>query len=196
MTETYLKFFQKYNKILDIGSYDGLIVKMLIDQGKEAIGIDLIQSNKFVIKADAKKLPFKSNSFDCVIFSHIIEHLDFPTLKKILKEVYRVLTDKGIIFIATPIEKDIWDDCSHVRPYTFKSIRQLLEQPEYVGGKWKFKIKHHETKVRANEILRGVFYHLKLFKFYKRFIVPVQNFLKWGFVEIVVMAEAEKGGEI
>jgi len=192
MTESYLRYFLNFKKILDIGAYKGKRVKLLRENGIDAIGVDLNQSNKYVIKADAKKLPFEKNSFECVILSHIIEHLTFSDLKKVISEAYRVLKNKGILFIATPVPKDVWDDCSHVRPYTFKAIKQLLEQPNYIGESWRFKVTRKEYKVRANEILRGIFYHIGLFGFYKRFIVPLQNILKLGLIEIVVLAEAKK----
>ncbi len=52
-----------------------------------------------LIFSDAKKLPFKSNSFDKVIASEVLEHIDNDM--EVVKEVKRVLKPKGI-FVHIP----------------------------------------------------------------------------------------------
>ncbi|MEK7094024.1 MAG: methyltransferase domain-containing protein, partial [Patescibacteria group bacterium] len=48
-------------------------------------------------------LPFPSESFSFVFSEHFLEHIDFPvSVRRILKETYRVLRPGGKIFIAVP----------------------------------------------------------------------------------------------
>lgn len=188
MMKRYLKSFRDCKNIVDIGAYEGEFVRLLQKKGKNAIGIDLHQSNKLVIRGDARKLPFKSEKFDCAVLIHLIEHLQVEDVKKAIREAHRVLRAGGKLFIAVPVNK-MWDDASHVRPYTFKAIRQLLELPKYIGENWKFKVIHKETRVRHLPLWRGLFYRLGLFGFYNRFVFPIISLPKIGFKELIVVAE-------
>ena len=49
---------------------------------------------------DATKLPFKDNTFDLIIFNHVIEHI--PEYQKAVDELHRVLKKEGIMYLATP----------------------------------------------------------------------------------------------
>ena len=48
------------------------------------------------------KMPFKDNSFERVYCSHVLEHFKYYDLKKLLKDVYRVLEPGGEFLIAVP----------------------------------------------------------------------------------------------
>ena len=54
----------------------------------------------------------------------VIEHIQNPT--NILKEILRVLKIGGILIIITPnfkyLHKNFYDDPTHIRPYTEKSL--------------------------------------------------------------------------
>jgi SAM-dependent methyltransferase len=191
LAEQRLKYILPSRNILDIGSYKGHLVKILRDNGVNAVGIDLNQSNEFVIKGDAKKLPFGDCTFDYVVISHLIEHLDFSRLKDVIREAHRVLEYGGKMLIATPLPKDVWDDCSHVRPYTFHAIKQMLEQPDYIGEEWGFKVTASTERTRANPLARGVFYRLSLFSLFKRVISPILSWLGIGTRELMVVAKKE-----
>jgi 2-polyprenyl-3-methyl-5-hydroxy-6-metoxy-1,4-benzoquinol methylase len=48
---------------------------------------------------DCEALPYKDNSFDCVIFAGVIQYVLDP--KRAMKECYRVLKKDGILIIST-----------------------------------------------------------------------------------------------
>jgi len=124
-------------KILDIGCGDGVLLYLISQKNKSLLtGIDLDQDSlkiattkvkaKF-IKASAYNLPVKSSSYDYVLASEIIEHLDQP--KKMLIEIKRVLKPKGIAIITTPVK--IFpkpEDSLHVQEFTVKNLNQILCQ--------------------------------------------------------------------
>jgi len=101
------------NKILDIGSGGGWTAK-IINEKNSLFLMDLSFKNLseikrnhkgFYIQGDALRLPFKNNSFNYIIISEVLEHINKPEL--IIKEAYRVLSDKGEIIITTPYEEKI-----------------------------------------------------------------------------------------
>ncbi len=54
---------------------------------------------------DVYRLPYGDGSFDAVVASEIIEHLDIP--EKAFHEVYRVLQPKGFLIVLTPYNETI-----------------------------------------------------------------------------------------
>jgi len=102
---------KKY-KFLDVGckiggSFD--VSKRFGYTKDEGIGIDINEESvkKFkengydAVVADATNLPFEVNSFELVIFSHVIEHLPNEELgKKALDECIRV--SNKYVFLALP----------------------------------------------------------------------------------------------
>ncbi len=58
-------------------------------------------------------LPFRDNSLDYVLTSHVLEHVANPV--KALAEWYRVLRPDGIIYLLLPDQRYTWD---HKRPLT------------------------------------------------------------------------------
>jgi ubiquinone/menaquinone biosynthesis C-methylase UbiE len=99
--------------ILDVGCGTGLITQVLHG---DITGLDIstwklerakryIPNAKFV-EGDAENLPFKDNSFDCIISTDIIEHLERPDLA--IKEIKRVLKQGGLYLGTVPSKHIIW----------------------------------------------------------------------------------------
>ena len=98
-----IKHIKNPKSILDIGCGDSELINRL--NAPEIVGIDIRENlkqnkNGSIYKADAEHLPFKDNSFDCVIMAAFIEHL--PSPGKAVKEAYRVLKKNGKLIITTP----------------------------------------------------------------------------------------------
>jgi len=140
----------KYNKILDIGSGGGWSVE-IIDEKNSLFLMDLSLKNLseikrnhkdrgFYIQGDALRLPFKNNSFNYIIISEVLEHINKPEL--IIKEAYRVLSEKGKIIITTPYEEKIkyylCIHCNNITPanahlhsFSIESFRRLCYELGY-----------------------------------------------------------------
>jgi glycosyltransferase involved in cell wall biosynthesis len=93
-----------WSRILDVGCGSSLIIQSL----NNAIGMDLgMGKMRFLrgrgiplVRASAFSLPFKDESFDCVINSQVIEHVPFD--EGLFTEMHRVLRTGGELVIGTP----------------------------------------------------------------------------------------------
>ena len=100
-------------KGLDVGCALGYQTRWLADQGFEMTGIDTSDNAitdarkqhtplKF-IKANAEDMPFKNNEFDFILCSGVLQYNTQNMIKKIMKEIKRVLKPKGIVLINFPL---------------------------------------------------------------------------------------------
>ena len=115
---------------LDIGCGTNKTYKFrtYIPKNYYAIFIDIEFPDKNLIKfgewviASGEYLPFRSNVFDLVISSHVIEHLNNPI--KHLLEIYRILKVNGKLILKTPnkFSKNCYLDKSHKYCFTFIGI--------------------------------------------------------------------------
>ena len=104
-------------RVLDLGSGSGWVAKDLTLKHARVISVDLYQKNLKRIKqglrheqddfviADAYNIPFGENSFDLVVASEVLEHLDSPGA--VLQELQRVLIPKGKMVASTPYKERI-----------------------------------------------------------------------------------------
>jgi len=99
--------------VLDIGWGDGVLSYMISKEGAQVSGIDYsdiaIEFAKEKTKdvtidfrqGSAYELPFEDNSFDAVVSSDVIEHLD--DVPQYLSEINRVCKDDAKVVISTPV---------------------------------------------------------------------------------------------
>tara|TARA_B100000315_G_scaffold254230_1_gene294838 strand:- start:192 stop:842 length:651 start_codon:yes stop_codon:yes gene_type:complete len=134
-------------KVLDLGCNDGGFTARLEKEGFEAVGMDLPDVVKhamdtypdmpFVAGSGEKKLPFKDATFDAVVASEVIEHIQQD--KQFVQECKRILKKGGLLILATPnpgyaIHAWLrmigykWDEGQdmHAREYTLDELRALL----------------------------------------------------------------------
>ena len=94
--------------ILDIGCATGALLDSLRGRGWRVTGVEISPSADYAVNVralDVRNLPLEENnfpdeSFDVVLASHLIEHLNNP--KAFLSETFRVLKNGGSIFVTTP----------------------------------------------------------------------------------------------
>jgi len=129
--------------ILELGAGDGSILQRLAEVGfgEQLYALELSTTAVATIQArgisrvvecrafDGDNVPYRDGSFDLVILSHVIEHLEFP--RKILYEAARVA---GFVFIEVPVEDTarlrknfVMDKVGHINFYSPKTIRLLAQ---------------------------------------------------------------------
>jgi ubiquinone/menaquinone biosynthesis C-methylase UbiE len=122
-------------KMLDFGCGRGEMTEGFRSQLIDVVPADsspeageCLQVNDVVIlDHDSYTLPFSDDEFDIVFSKSVVEHLSDPVLY--MKDMVRVLKPGGLLITLTPDwEKNVkifFDDITHVRPFSRKSITQL-----------------------------------------------------------------------
>jgi SAM-dependent methyltransferase len=115
------KHFDKVDgKILDFGC-GSKPYKSEFKNVNQYIGVDIENSAHEHINEDidffydGKKLPFKSEEFDHVFTSEVLEHV--PNIKESLSEIKRVLKPDGYILLSIPF---VYPE--HEMPYDFRRL--------------------------------------------------------------------------
>ena len=135
---------RSFNKVLEVGAGDGSILKLLADKqfapeyhaveisesGVEHIKARNISNLKTVQVFDGYHLPFGDDSFDLIILSHVLEHVEHERL--LLRELKRVARN---CVIEVPRDYKTGVDSrikhflayGHINVYTPTSLRYLLQ---------------------------------------------------------------------
>jgi SAM-dependent methyltransferase len=144
----------KKSKILDIGCAGGPLVNELKNSGFENVsGIDFSaeavekckQRGLTAYQMDAHNLEFEPDSFDVLIASDSLEHLEFDT--KALANWYSVLKPGGRILVFVPAYMFLWSEHDavnlHYRRYTRSNLVKKMEAAGFTitrKGYWNFSI--------------------------------------------------------
>jgi 2-polyprenyl-3-methyl-5-hydroxy-6-metoxy-1,4-benzoquinol methylase len=117
--------FREKKQLIDLGAADGTFVKIAQKYGLIAKGLDVSDGINF----ETDLLPFPNETIDYFTAISLIEHIQSPV--HILREVFRALRSNGALIIVTPnwkyTYKEFYDDPTHLRAYTAKSLFFLLK---------------------------------------------------------------------
>lgn len=214
------------DNILDIGCGNGYYLSLLNRLGLKLnlTGIDndklgLLDAERFIadervelVFGNAEILPFKNNSFDKIIISEVIEHLQNE--KIVLKEIYRVLKPGGILVLTTcnidypffwdpinwtlqhlfntHIKSGFWSGIwsQHLRMYKKGDVERLVKEVNfkiylsYTLTNWCLPFNHYIINFIAR-ILDKLFYSGKLPKKFAGGMIKFQNEKQWIFVKFL-----------
>lgn len=116
-------------RVLDLGAAHWVEKHFLSQISSSAISLDLAPTSddKDVIKADACQTPFPDKSFDVIICREVIEHV--IDADELMREVQRLLTDGGYLFITTPNAFALPPDAeAHRRGFTPRGFLHLMRR--------------------------------------------------------------------
>ena len=130
--------FKNGDSILDVGSGEFGLATYL-EKGYEITGTDVDfgkrrEKKVKLVEASAENLPFKHNSFDCVVSVDMLEHLPGDIRKKAISEMIRVAKRKA--YISFPRGNfSSWIDIIISKYYKFthkEELAYLSEHQKYV----------------------------------------------------------------
>jgi ubiquinone/menaquinone biosynthesis C-methylase UbiE len=150
----YVAFIEEIKKrnpktVLDVGCGEGFTLERLRKQniGEKLEGIDFLKTAieigkkdhpKLILKvASAYDLPYQDNSFDLLICSEVLEHLDDP--KKALDEIHRVTRKYAVLsvpneptfMISNFLRGKNWsrwgNDIEHINHWSTNSFKKFVE---------------------------------------------------------------------
>ncbi len=131
-------------RVIDIGCGRGELLELLKDHGLEAQGIDqnhhlveqCLAGGLNVAEADALDflMDLPEGSVGAITGLHIIEHIPFERVVRLLDESLRVLQPGGVVVFETPNPENLivgactfWYDPTHLHPLPPNVSRFLLE---------------------------------------------------------------------
>lgn len=123
---------------LDLGCGEAFGAKLLLDEGiplaaldisKDAVGMARSRSVKRVVRADARYIPYRSNTFDAILSFEVFEHI--TDVEKYIAEAFRILKKDGLFFLSTP-NIDFYPLAGmnpfHVKEYRYDEVIELIEK--------------------------------------------------------------------
>jgi len=107
--------FKRSHRVLNVGCGLGLLSFRLSEYCDHVVSVDAsvygpakaksMYGNRgmFWMSANGENLPFKPKVFDCVVASHLFEHLTDEQAARVQNEIYRVLKEGGSLVVEQPL---------------------------------------------------------------------------------------------
>lgn len=147
----YVRYFDGFAKVLDIGCGNGEFLSILQATGHTAVGVDIDpamvaacqQQGLTAYAADVVTwLPTQAGQYDAIFSSNVLEHLDAQTVAAVVSGAYQALRPGGLLLMGTPNPEsaivhlhEYWRDPTHVRLYSRQVLEFFLHNAGFVAVK-------------------------------------------------------------
>lgn len=164
-----IKNFAK-GKLLDIGCGNKPYEIWCKEIVSEYVGCDIVQSsgNKVDVLSSANKIPLDSNSFDTVLSTQVIEHVEDH--QGLIDEAYRLLKPQGYFILSGPMYWNLHEEPYDFFRFTKHGFKYILEKAGFEvceivanGGAWATlgQVINHTFEFKnsnANKVAKGLKY--------------------------------------
>ena len=186
------RYLKVNDKLLDLGIYPGHIALILTKKmNVRVFGVAMTASEVFekkmkdnnihIVKSDLDRqgLSFDDQTFQTVLCSEVIEHLDSPS--RLMREAYRILANNGFLILTTPNIARIRNRISfffhgvspnicppgeynpfsshewlHFREYTLGEIQKLLRENGFQVVESNYLINKHFNGNHLRTMVKGL----------------------------------------
>ena len=127
----------KPERILDVGC--GSQPYRVLFPNSIYIGMDIVSESRPMVIGDARYIPIKNSTVDCVLCTEVIEHVfDYAS---VIDEIFRILRPGGWLILTAPMSWGLHYEPHDYWRFTPYSLRLILERAgfhilrmEKVGG--------------------------------------------------------------
>lgn len=139
----FVRYFKDCDKVLDVACGEGLFLDVLSEAGIPAVGVDAdagavrssLSRGHTVVEQDViEYLNSTADRFNGIFCSHLIEHLPFDQVLRLIHGISNRILADGIFVLAFPNPRSLrahlrqfWVDPQHVRFYDGSLIKGVLE---------------------------------------------------------------------
>ncbi len=104
-----IRNIKRSGKLLDVGSGVGIFLRLAVEQGYDAFGVDISawaceyarkKFNLKVFNGDFRKAGWAGESFDVITLWHVLEHVKNPVM--FLNDINKLLKVDGILALEVP----------------------------------------------------------------------------------------------
>ncbi len=130
-TKEVVRYSSKYIKgrTLDLGAGSGKYQNIIKVNAFEYVAFDMVPKENIDVVGNILNLPFENNSFDTIISTEVLEHVERPWT--MIKEIQRVLKKGGICILTAPFLVPYHaDPCDYFR-YTKEGIKSLFKNESF-----------------------------------------------------------------
>ena len=121
----------KPKRVLDVGCAMGRVVGMFLDNGVDAVGVDIseyaisqadekIKERLKIVNLETDPIPFRAGEFDFISCLAVIEHLKNDT--NLISEISRLIKPSGTVYLTTPPKKykPSYHDKTHINLHEYE----------------------------------------------------------------------------
>jgi 2-polyprenyl-3-methyl-5-hydroxy-6-metoxy-1,4-benzoquinol methylase len=147
--------YSDHGKLLDAPAGSGVISQKLNESGFDVVAADI---NPHLIRVQGVSceradlnfaLPFSDGTFDCVLCSNGIEHLENPV--QFIRESFRILREKGKLLIGTPNILSLKSRLANLLVgFNLFTGRPCNEVEEYLGGDHIHLANYYELRIHLH----------------------------------------------
>lgn len=150
-----VKFFREHIKsnavILDVGCGLGHNLTLLKDSGyPNIIGTDIsseminFSKSKGHLVYSPEDLSGQEKRFDVLLFSHVLEHINYSDIQKVLESYFQLCNPGALVVICMPLVYDgFYHDVDHIKPYYAKGLITLFSEmsvPKQYSSKYRLNL--------------------------------------------------------
>lgn len=179
------RFQGRQFRLLDVGCGRGFYFPLYAAVGARVTGVELdaaalraaepraAAAGAVVLSARAERLPFEDGSFEAVVMSEILEHLDSP--QQALDEAFRVLSPDGLLLVTVPNANYpfAWDPIN----FTLEAMGAGPIRQGPLAGIWANHVRLYETPALSRSVTASGFDIIEVFSHTTRCLPFAHNII-------------------